>query len=334
MKRPLLVSFALTSIFVALAACEKAPPEPTSNQGSAKPAETPAQPSAAAVQPSAAASADPRLAGTIAISELGPLQDAKKLPAPADVAAAPNDAKKTASGLARKVLTPGTGKEHPGPDDKVKVHYTGWTTDGKMFDSSVTRGEPTSFRVGGVIKGWTEGLQLMTVGEKTRFWIPGKLAYGDTPAQPGMPAGMLVFDVELLEIATAPKAPAVPPDVKAAPATAKKSESGLAYRVLQKGTGTRHPKATDRVKVHYSGWTPDGKMFDSSVTRGEPTAFALNGVIKGWTEGVQLMVEGEKARFWIPGNLAYGDNPRPGAPGGPLVFDIELIAIETPPAAP
>jgi FKBP-type peptidyl-prolyl cis-trans isomerase len=335
MKRTTFISSAIVSILVVLAGCEKTPPEPAPSQSAAR--ETPAaaaQPSSAMPQPSAAASTDPRVVGTIAMSELGPLQDKKILPAPSDVAAAPNDAKKTASGLARKVLTPGTGKERPGPDDKVKVHYTGWTTDGKMFDSSVTRGEPTSFRVSGVIKGWTEGLQLMTVGEKSRFWIPAKLAYGDTPAQPGMPAGMLVFDVELLEIATAPKPPAVPTDVKAAPATAKKTESGLAYRVLQKGAGTRHPAPTDRVKVHYSGWTPDGKMFDSSVTRGEPTAFALNGVIKGWTEGVQLMVEGEKARFWIPGSLAYGDNPRPGAPGGPLVFDIELIAIETPAAAP
>ena len=330
--------FAFTAVFVALLgvlpACEKTPPEPAPSASSALPAETPAQPTAT---PATGAAASPTVAGTITPAELGPLQEPKEVktvPAPSDVAAPPSDAKKTASGLARKVLTPGTGKEHPGPDDKVKVHYTGWTTDGKMFDSSVTRGEPTSFRVSGVIKGWTEGLQLMTAGEKARLWIPGKLAYGDTPAQPGMPAGMLVFDVELLEIATPPKPPTVPPDVKAAPATAKKTESGLAYRVLQKGTGTRHPKPTDRVKVHYSGFTPDGKMFDSSVTRGEPTAFGLNGVIKGWTEGVQLMVEGEKTRFWIPGGLAYGDTPRPGAPGGPLVFDIELIAIETPPGAP
>ncbi|HMJ53918.1 MAG TPA: FKBP-type peptidyl-prolyl cis-trans isomerase [Polyangiaceae bacterium] len=319
---------AVLSAIVALAACEKTPPEPAPGASSARPAETSAAPTAA---PSSAATPSPSVIGTITPAELGPLQDPKEVksvPAPADVAAVPSDAKKTASGLALKVLTPGTGKERPGPDDKVKVHYTGWTTDGKMFDSSVTRGEPTSFRVSGVIKGWTEGLQLMTAGEKARLWIPAKLAYGDTPAQPGMPAGMLVFDVELLEIATAPKPPTVPPDVKAAPASAKKTESGLAYRVLQKGTGTRHPKPTDRVKVHYSGWTPDGKMFDSSVTRGEPTAFGLNGVIKGWTEGVQLMVEGEKTRFWIPGGLAYGDTPRPGAPGGPLVFDIELLSID------
>jgi FKBP-type peptidyl-prolyl cis-trans isomerase len=333
--RSFVICAALVSSLGVLAACEKTPPEPAPIGTTAKAGETAAATPAptAAPQPSAP-SPSPSVLGTIQMSELGPLQDpkeAKTMPAPADVAAPPSDVKKTASGLALKVLTPGTGKEHPGPDDKVKVHYTGWTSDGKMFDSSVARGEPTSFRVSGVIKGWTEGLQLMTAGEKARLWIPAKLAYGDTPAQPGMPSGMLVFDVELLEIATAPKPPTVPTDVKAAPAGAKKTESGLAYRVLQKGTGTRHPKPTDRVKVHYSGWTPDGKMFDSSVTRGEPTAFGLNGVIKGWTEGVQLMVEGEKTRFWIPGALAYGDNPRPGAPGGPLVFDIELLSIDTPP---
>ena len=325
MKHRSLVPFLTLLPFLgALAACEKTPPEPSPIATSSPPAQTPAP----ATSQAAAPPPSPSVVGTISMNELGPLQERKTLPAPSDVAGPPADAKKTASGLALKVLTPGTGKERPGPDDKVKVHYTGWTTDGTMFDSSVARGEPTSFRVSGVIKGWTEGLQLMTAGEKARLWIPAKLAYGDSPAQPGMPAGMLVFDVELLEIATAPKPPTVPPDVKAAPASAKKTESGMAYRVLQKGTGTRHPKATDRVKVHYSGWTPDGKMFDSSVTRGDPTSFGLNGVIKGWTEGVQLMVEGEKTRFWIPGALAYGDNPRPGAPGGPLVFDIELLAIE------
>jgi FKBP-type peptidyl-prolyl cis-trans isomerase len=74
--------------------------------------------------------------------------------------------------------------------------------------------------------------------------------------------------------------------------------------VLKEGTGKDKPKATDTVKVHYSGWTTDGEMFDSSVTRGEPTSFPLNQVIKGWTEGVQLMVVGEKRRFWIPEGLA------------------------------
>jgi peptidylprolyl isomerase len=118
------------------------------------------------------------------------------IPAPADVKAQPKDAKKTASGLAYKVLAPGTGKKHPTSSSEVTVHYTGWTTDGKMFDSSVARGEPATFPLNRVIAGWTEGVQLMVEGEKARFWIPEKLAYkGQSP-----PYGMLVFDVELIKI--------------------------------------------------------------------------------------------------------------------------------------
>ena len=121
--------------------------------------------------------------------------------------------------------------------------------------------------------------------------------------------------------------PEVPKDVAAAPADAEKTESGLASKVLTKGTGTTKPTATSNVTVHYSGWTADGKMFDSSVKRGKPSSFGLNQVIKGWTEGVQLMVEGEKRRFWIPGELAYGNTPNRGRPYGMLVFDVELIKI-------
>ena len=121
-----------------------------------------------------------------------------------------------------------------------------------------------------------------------------------------------------------PQIPA-PPDVAAAPADAQRTASNLAYKVLQRGTGTRHPRANSEVTVHYTGWTTDGKMFDSSVARGEPATFGLDQVIPGWTEGVQTMVEGEKCRFWIPANLAYAGSP--GAPQGTLVFDIELIRI-------
>lgn len=369
---------------------------------------------------------------------------------PSDVKAAPGDAQKTASGLASKVLTPGSGTGHPSAADTVTVHYSGWTTDGKLFDSSVKRGEPASFPLNGVIKGWTEGVQLMVEGEKRRFWIPAELAYGENPGG-GRPGGMLVFDIELLSIKKAPKPPQlsapadaektpsgvslqtvtkgrgdkspksedtvkvhislwspegellqstaqeggpadipldklrigglpdaiktmvagekkvawipakvafgqnlppgapagglvvevelisfkegvppppVPADVAAAPQDAEKTASGLASKVLAKGTGSAHPKATDSVTVHYSGWTTDGKLFDSSVTRGEPSRFGLNQVIKGWTEGVQLMVAGEKRRFWIPAGLAYGESPGGGRPGGMLVFDIELLEIQ------
>jgi len=121
----------------------------------------------------------------------------KTIPAPADVAAPPSDATKTPSGLATKVLTPGTGSAHPRANSRVKVHYSGWTTDGQMFDSSVARNEPISFGLNQVIAGWTEGVQLMLEGETRRLWIPEKLAYG---GRPGAPQGMLVFDVELIKI--------------------------------------------------------------------------------------------------------------------------------------
>lgn len=117
--------------------------------------------------------------------------------APADVAAPPADAEKSASGLASRVLKAGEGKVKPGPNSVVTVHYTGWTTDGKSFDSSVARGKPAKFPLSGVMPGWIEGIQLMVVGEERRFWIPESLA---NEGKAGKPAGMLVFDVELLDI--------------------------------------------------------------------------------------------------------------------------------------
>ena len=168
--------------------------------------------------------------------------------APPDVASVPADATKTASGLATRVLTPGTGKDHPTKDEIVVVNYTGWTVEGRMFDGSAARGQPD----------------------------------------------------------------------------AKRTVSGLSYRVLEPGTGTRHPGKFDEVTVNYTGWTTDGKRFDSSLIRGTPATFPLDRVIPGWTEGIQLMVVGEKVRFWIPENLAYQGKQ---APYGTLVFDVELIRI-------
>jgi FKBP-type peptidyl-prolyl cis-trans isomerase len=241
------------------------------------------------------------------------------IPAPADVAAPPADAQTTADGIASKVLTPGTGTDHPQPGDAVKVHYTGWTTDGKMFDSSVARNRPVVLPLDRVILGWSEGLQLMVVGEKRRLWIPAKLAY---ESKPDRPQGMLVFDVELMDIL---RVPPVPPDVAKPPADAAVTSSGLASKVIKPGTGSRHPRADSMVKVHYTGWTTDGKMFDSSIAKGTPALFKLREVIPGWTEGIPLMVEGETRRFWIPKALAYRGET--GKPEGMLVFDVELLQI-------
>jgi len=106
------------------------------------------------------------------------------------------------------------------------------------------------------------------------------------------------------------------------------TESGLQYKILQPGTGDTHPKASDNVKVHYHGTLIDGRIFDSSVDRGEPISFGLNQVIKGWTEGVQLMVVGEKRRLFIPSELAYGQSSTGIiTPGSTLIFDVELLDI-------
>jgi len=196
-----------------------------------------------------------------------------------------------------------------------------------MFDSSLKSGKPATFPLDKVIAGWTEGVLLMVAGEKRRFWIPEELAY---KGKAGRPAGMLVFDVELISFAApAPKeTPSdptkAPDDVQRPPSDAIRTGTGLSYKVLKAGKGGRHPEAASSVTVHYSGWTTDGKLFDSSYKRNEPVTFRLNRVIPGWTEGVQMMVEGEKRRFWIPEALAYAGT---GPVSGDLVFDIELVKI-------
>lgn len=235
---------------------------------------------------------------------------------------APADAQTTASGLAYKVLEEGTGTVRPDGNDLAVVHYTGWTSDGEVFVSSVERGRPELLPLEALIDGWTEGLQLMTEGAKWRLWIPAELAYKGIE---GKPQGMLTFDVELMEVR---QIPPVPDDVAAVPADAESSDSGLAWKVLEEGTGSLHPSPRDTVEVRYIGWTTDGKWFDSTHSRGSTAEFELSGVIDGWTEGLQLMVEGEKRRFWIPADLAYGEEPEPGKPAGMLVFDIQLVDIK------
>src|SRR3954454_16179300 len=263
----------------------------------------------------------------LAGATLGLAASAEPVPPPDDVAAPPADTEKTASGLASKVLVPGKGTTHPGKTDLVTVHYTGWTTDGKNFDSSVPGGKPATFPLDKVIAGWTEGVQLMVAEEKRRFWIPEELAY---KGREGRPAGMLVFDVELISFKpamakeTSSDPTKAPEDVQRPPGDAKRTGSGLSYKILKPGSGSQHPGPSSSVTVHYSGWTTDGKLFDTSHLKNQAITFPLNRVIPGWTEGVQLMTAGAKYRFWIPENLAYAGQ---GPIKGDLVFDIELIKI-------
>ncbi|HWO24067.1 MAG TPA: FKBP-type peptidyl-prolyl cis-trans isomerase [Kofleriaceae bacterium] len=160
-----------------------------SSKEAARPQAEPAPAKEAAPPPEPASAA-----GAPAIAPTGEPGD---LPAPPDVAAPPKDAKTSPKGVFYKVLAPGKGGPKPTAEDTVRVHYTGWTTDGKMFDSSVVRGEPNDFPLKHLIPGWTDAIPVMSVGDKVRFWIPEELAY---KGKPGMPPGMLVFDVQLIAI--------------------------------------------------------------------------------------------------------------------------------------
>lgn len=244
------------------------------------------------------------------------------LPAPADVAAPPANALRTKSGLAYRWLERGGSGRKANPWDRVRLDYTGWTIAGEMFESSSRLGGPATFDVNEVIAGWAEVLPRMAVGDRMRLWVPEALAY---QGRLGRPRGNVVFDLALRSIEPRPAPPAAPAHLTAPPKQAERTASGLAYRVIAKGNGKRRPQATSRVTIHYSGWTTDGKLFDSSVVRGHPSTVPLNRVIPGWSEGLQMMVEGDKYRFWIPEKLAYGKQP--GGPDGMLVYEIELLKI-------
>lgn len=234
---------------------------------------------------------------------------------------------KYVDGLPTFVIRGTDGGRSPVDQDEVLVRFVAWTPDGRVVDQAL---EPKKLRMGTLLEGWRRALEMMRPGERRRAWIPEKLGVTSTTEQvddPTWPRGDHVVDLELVAIVEPPGAPPVPPNLNHPPLTATKTASGLAFVVLSKGHGTRHPTPANRVEVHYTGWDMTGRMFDSSVTRGRPATFPLTAVIKGWTEGLQLMVAGDTFRFWMPGHLAYGNQPRPGRPTGMLVFDIELLAI-------
>ena len=255
----------------------------------------------------------------------------KAADAPENVAAAPADAAKTASGIPFIVLKAVETGESPKDGDLVKINFSGWDSTGVAVGSNKAMNAPMSLNLAqSPVIGWPEVLKDMKAGESRRVWIPEALTFAQK--RPGAPAGALTFDLELVEFKTPPAAPETPSDVAAAPADATKLESGLAYKVLKAGTGTKKPGLTDKVKVHYAGWTTDGNLFDNSIQRDELFEVDMRGgVIKGWLEGLKVMVVGEKTRFWIPADMAYGDTPsRPGGPSGLLVFDIEVFEINSP----
>lgn len=246
-------------------------------------------------------------------------------PIPTDVAAPPDDADATKSGIKLEVVRAGTGKDKPRPYDIVTFNYTGWDAEGRMFDTTEMKKHPAKVAPFRQSPPFEEILTSMVSGERVRFWIDAAKLQAGKPV-PGMPTGQLCYEVDLMQIEKGADPPPVPPDVAKPPADAKKTARGVFYKVLKGGKGGTKPTPRDTVRVNYTGWTTDGKMFDSSVIRNEPAEFSLQGGMLGWTEGITQMSVGDKYRFWIPEELAY--KGAPGRPQGMLVFDFELLEIK------
>ncbi|NHK28881.1 hypothetical protein FF098_013245 [Parvularcula flava] len=256
----------------------------------------------------------------------------------------------TQSGVQVRTLVEGEGAS-PTEEDYVTMHYTARHADGEVFDSSVERDEPVMESLGVFMTGLREGVKTMQEGGKAEIVIPPALAFGPAGTPDGEigPNEAVIFEVELLDVTTVDelqqKYDALVEEKAAEAETflaenaaeegVMATESGLQYEVVEKGDGTESPDATDIVEVHYRGTLLDGTVFDSSYDRGETIEFPLNRVIAGWTEGLQLMSEGDTYRFYIPPALAYGKdgNGRIG-PNELLVFDVELIDVKEPPATP
>ncbi len=238
--------------------------------------------------------------------------------ADAPPAEAPRHASRSALGVARLQIDGDTERGGVHRSQRVKVRYRAWDAAGARVDGGDPEGKLATWLVMALPPGLQESVIDMGLGQTWRLWIPSEASFEE---------GDRVYEVQLLEVVER-RVSGAPEDVAAPPPSAEVTSSGLASRVLEPGTGVTHPSAESSVTVHYTGWTTDGAMFDSSVERGEPLTLPLSRVIRGWTEGVPLMVPGEIRRFWIPAALAYGDNPRPGAPRGMLVFDVELMDIQ------
>ncbi len=234
----------------------------------------------------------------------------------------------TASGLRYVVLASGDAAGlQPGGTDKVKVYYSGFLEDGGKVDERARPAQPIAMGVDEFIPGWSEALQRMRPGDVLKVHIPWQIAYGERGSPPKVPGrANLVFDMELVSFTPGPVVPKFSmPD----PADLHTTGSGLQYAVLAPGREDgRKPVASDTVTVHYAGWFPDGRLFDSSYKREKPTTYPLSGFVRGWIEGLQLMREGAVYKFVIPPELGYGAKGRSGIPpNATLVFQIELIEV-------
>lgn len=250
------------------------------------------------------------------------------IPAPKPFVVSDNAAiTETDSGLKITVVENGRGPRLT-KGMRLVVHYTGYFEDMSVFDSSIEREEAIELILGRsmVIKGWEEGLTKLRQGDKARLWVPYELAYGEQGRGPIPPRTDLIFDIEILEAEQMKK---VEPFQTAGKDTLS-TESGLQYIIVNGGRGD-YPAEGSIVTVHYTGYLPDGKIFDSSVERKQAFTFVLGQgqVIPGWDEGIALMQKKAKYRFIVPPDMAYGQRRTgPIPPNATLIFDVELIDFE------
>ncbi len=235
----------------------------------------------------------------------------------ADFLTPPADAVKLPSGISSQVVTAGTGETYPSEYHLIAMHFIGYSPTGNKLYSSYDIGKPMVLNLHSAFGPWREALEQMVKGEKRRIWLPDELV-----AQGRGPQGASIFELELIGLKRVPSAP---DNLEQAPEGAQSIPSGAATARLAAGSGNEHPAHDSTVLVHYIGWTADGQAFDSSYSRGRPTAFRLDQIMPAFAETVQMMVAREKRRVWIPGPVAAGNWV--GSPQGPLVFEIELVRI-------
>lgn len=232
----------------------------------------------------------------------------------------------TASGLEYTITKKGDGIQ-PQVGDRVFVHYRGKFTNDSVFDESYKRGEPIDFELGRgqVIKGWDEGIALMHVGDKAVFKIPPHIAYG-SDARGSIPANStLIFDVELMKVIKKPQ----PFDVTGKDTV--KLPSGLEYVKVKENPSGVKVSPNGIVGIHYAGYLKNGQLFDNSIERDQTLDFPVGerAVVPGFDEAVQQLKVGEKARFFIPYQLAYGDREVGPIPAkSDLIFDVEIITYK------
>lgn len=232
----------------------------------------------------------------------------------------------TESGLQYRVIEEGDGIL-PTAESVAVFDFIGKFVDGEEFNNTFNSDQPVIASMISLPAGLREGLQLSPLGSRYEFVLPPDLAYGNNPPA-GIPRGaVLIFEVELIH---SNNYDAQFLEENASREDITVTESGLQYRIIEEGNGAS-PGASSRVSVEYTATFIYGNVLDDSRNTEGPASFGLQGVISGFSEGLQLMQEGARYEFFIPGDLAYGSQPPPNSPIYPdatLIFDIELISVD------